>query len=585
MAIIDKPFEAYRGDEDYIFVSYAHLNSNQVYPDLELLRSGGFNVWYDEGISPGSRWTTELADAIEHCTLFIAFLSPAAVASENCSNEIEFAVSRRCPILVVHTEETEVPSGLELSLGGRQALLKYALPAETYSQRLQESASTLAQGGDPHIPRKSTRSAPHPMWLAVLGVVVAGAVYLTTLFDLPPQAELRLAIAVRPFDIGISGQSEDSRFFAAGIADDLVMRLGHWRTLPVIARSASFSPDVPTDPLAAGQVLNTRYLVEGNVVGTQDAIKLSVYLVDAVDGRNVWSKEYDYDIDEALRVQSNIADSIVTQINPALIAAESQRALRADPANLDAWSAAMRGWWHLNTESSEGLTEAQAWFARAAELDPTWSWPHSAQALASYRAVINGWSPDMRASVGVLIQSANKAVQLDSQDAFAHHALGHAYAVQGQVDQSLGALQRGVELSPNDPMANGCYAMQLAASARTEEALKVIDHATAISPEDPWQHRFALVRARAHFAAANYPISEQWALRSLQLRPTTGAFLHSVAAPALGDGLDRARSRTDDARMTRALPPLAGVENSFKQTTDASYVARLIDGLRQAGFE
>ena len=59
----------------------------------------------------------------------------------------------------------------------------------------------------------------------------------------------------------------------------------------------------------------------------------------------------------------------------------------------------------------------------------------------------------------LLLEDANGA-----RDAFAHHALGHAYAMQGQIESSLDALQRGVELAPFDPMANGCYAMQLAAS-------------------------------------------------------------------------------------------------------------------------
>jgi tetratricopeptide (TPR) repeat protein len=191
----------------------------------------------------------------------------------------------------------------------------------------------------------------------------------------------------------------------------------------------------------------------------------------------------------------------------------------------------------------------------------------------------------MRASVGQLIQAADKAVQLDAQDAFAHHALGHAYAMQGQIEPSLEALARGVELAPNDPMANGCYAMQLAASARAAEALEVIGRVMAISPEDPWQHRFTLVRARAHFVNAEYPDSEEWAMRSLQLRPTQGAFLHSVAAPAMGDGLERAKERTEQGRARQPLPPLAGIRKSFLRATDPEYVDRLVEGLRRAGFE
>jgi len=387
MADPTRPFEAYRGDEDFIFVSYAHADATTVYPDLVGLKDAGFNIWYDEGISPGSRWTAELADAIENCTLFIAFLSPNAVASENCTNEVEFAVGRKRPILVVHTEPLEMPGGLELSLGGRQAIMKADLGSEAYQTRLTETAATLIKGGDPFVPRtqpsaqESGRSSGRPMMLAAAIVLMAGLVYLATLFDTapaPPPSDLRLAIAVRPFETGEdrgtaststgANTGTDNRFFADGIADDLVMRLGHWRTLPVIARGSSFAADLPPDPVAAGAALNARYLVEGSVTTDTtrglESIKLAVYLVDAASGRNVWSEEYVHSLDEAIAVQSEIADSIVTQINPALISAETRRAVRADPANLDAWSAAMRGWWHLNTETQEGLTEAQVWFEK-----------------------------------------------------------------------------------------------------------------------------------------------------------------------------------------------------------------------------
>ena len=38
-------------------------------------------------------------------------------------------------------------------------------------------------------------------------------------------------------------------------------------------------------------------------------------------------------------------------------------------------------------------------------------------------------------------------------------------------------------------------------------------------------------------------------------------------------------------RALRPLPPLAGIEQNFKRSTDLDYVARLIDGLRRGGFE
>ena len=43
--------------------------------------------------------------------------------------------------------------------------------------------------------------------------------------------------------------------------------------------------------------------------------------------------------------------------------------------------------------------------------------------------------------------------------------------------------------------------------------------------------------------------------------------------------------RVETAKAERTLPPLAGIEQSFKRSTEPNYVARLIDGLSRAGFE
>ena len=49
---MNRPFPAYKGDEPFIFVSYAHADAEQVYGELQSLHDQGFNVWYDDGISP-----------------------------------------------------------------------------------------------------------------------------------------------------------------------------------------------------------------------------------------------------------------------------------------------------------------------------------------------------------------------------------------------------------------------------------------------------------------------------------------------------------------------------------------------------
>lgn len=51
---MERPFPAYKGNQPYVFVSYAHDDAELVYPEIHRLREAGFNIWYDEGISPGA---------------------------------------------------------------------------------------------------------------------------------------------------------------------------------------------------------------------------------------------------------------------------------------------------------------------------------------------------------------------------------------------------------------------------------------------------------------------------------------------------------------------------------------------------
>ena len=46
----------YNGTENYVFVSYAHKDSDTVLPYIEAMKQNGFRVWYDRGIEAGTEW-------------------------------------------------------------------------------------------------------------------------------------------------------------------------------------------------------------------------------------------------------------------------------------------------------------------------------------------------------------------------------------------------------------------------------------------------------------------------------------------------------------------------------------------------
>ena len=86
---------AYEGNKPYIFVSYAHKDSDFVQPIIAELFEKKYRVWYDEGIAPGSEWPKNIADHLNNCEGVIAFVSEASINSKNCENEVVRATEKQ----------------------------------------------------------------------------------------------------------------------------------------------------------------------------------------------------------------------------------------------------------------------------------------------------------------------------------------------------------------------------------------------------------------------------------------------------------------------------------------------------------
>ena len=63
---------SYKGDQPYIFISYAHKDGDSVYPIIDRMQRDGYRTWFDEGIDPGTEWDETIAQSINQCGYFIA---------------------------------------------------------------------------------------------------------------------------------------------------------------------------------------------------------------------------------------------------------------------------------------------------------------------------------------------------------------------------------------------------------------------------------------------------------------------------------------------------------------------------------
>lgn len=116
----------------FVFISYAHVDSKTVLPIIDAMKKRGINIWYDNGIEAGSEWPEYIAMKVNFCTKFVSFISEAYLSSQNCTRELNFAVSRRKELLSVYLEDVNLSLGIEMQLGTYQAIFKYRF--STYEQ-------------------------------------------------------------------------------------------------------------------------------------------------------------------------------------------------------------------------------------------------------------------------------------------------------------------------------------------------------------------------------------------------------------------------------------------------------------------
>ena len=122
--------KAYTGKEKYIFISYSHRDTNQVYPIITRLAEKGYRVWYDSGIDPGTEWDENIAEHINECGYFIAFISSNYLGSNNCKDELNYARDLEKERLIVYLEDVTLPSGMAMRINRLQSLFRYAYSDE-----------------------------------------------------------------------------------------------------------------------------------------------------------------------------------------------------------------------------------------------------------------------------------------------------------------------------------------------------------------------------------------------------------------------------------------------------------------------
>jgi TolB-like protein/lipoprotein NlpI len=413
------------------------------------------------------------------------------------------------------------------------------------------------------VSRDSHERARAPAPAAVENTVISSAP-ATAPFNPPLHS-----IAVLPF-VNLSGDASQD-YFSDGLTEELLNSLAQINGLQVAARTSSFSFKEHPDIATVAHKLNVGAVLEGSVRRSADTVRVTAQLINAVTGFHLWSKTYDRDLGDVLKLQTEIATTVASALKVTLLGDEAEKIELGgtrNPAAFDAYLRASKA--HLDYKNAEELQAAVAGFAEAIRLDANYARAYAARsrALASFAKNF---------ARGASMASVNRDVEVDARKALAlapdlglgHRALAQAFigahdlaradqeyeraialepgnsliladygtfaVCMGHTEAGLKALRHALALDPLNVRVYNDLSLGLILSRRQDEALRVLGNGRAVTPDDP----FILVNTGiAHYLLGNYPAARTSCEQIDQTHPPFAFYCLAMTYDKLGRHAD-----------------------------------------------
>ena len=404
--------------------------------------------------------------------------------------------------------------------------------------------------------------------------------------DAPPRAlpvPDRPTIAVLAFD-NMSGDGKQE-YFSDGISEDIITALSRVRWFFVIARNSSFiykGRSVHISQVA--EELGVRYVVEGSVRKEGGRVRITAQLNDVATGSHIWAEHYDRDLTDVFAVQDEITDAIVAAIEPQIYAAENFRARRKPPNSLGAWDLVMRALAHYWRVTQPDHLAAQELLQQAIAIDPHYGQALSLLATSHMFGVHLGWA-DIVTAAPLAERAALAAIDADSEDAWAHTALGSVCFSTRRLGDSLAEFELALQLNPNFSLAQGYYALALSYDGRWQDSYEAAQRAIRLSPRDPSLAIYYGIAAYAQFVGRNYHEAIALSREAIRQRgDLTGAYRVLTVAAGMTGQTEVAAAALQELRRVQPNISLAWIANQLPWKLDSDR-EHYLEGFRRAGLE
>ena len=350
------------------------------------------------------------------------------------------------------------------------------------------------------------------------------------------------SIAVLPL-VNTSGDAANDYFFD-GLSEELIAVLAKIPGLKIIGRSSSFLfKGKSDDSRTIGEKLGVTNLLEGSVRKQGDRVRIVAELINAADGRALWSETYDRELKDVFAVQSEIATAVTDQLKIKLLGAPAKSDAAPSNNNLAAYNALQQGTFYFRLSTEEGTRKATEFYGEAIRLDPRYALAY-AQLSAAWRQLAATWlgGAEANEAYAKARNAAQTALSLAPDLAAAHEALGFVLVTPDLDFAAAEAEFRKAEkLAPADAGPKFALSFLFAVQGRLAEAENIMRQTL---PLDPLGVTRYLNLARILIAGGRYDEAEAALRKAIELQPaaarlhaylTTLDVLRGNAAAALRD--------------------------------------------------
>ena len=469
-----------------VFLSYAREDAAKAKSLARALERAGHGVWWDRHIRGGSQFAGAIEQALRNADAVLVLWSKTSVdspwvrdeASEGRDSDRLVPVvldGSRPPIGFRQYQSIDVSGwngkGEPKQFGELLSAIsdKAEAPADPDGAREQIPDAAATKSGKPF------RITAAIIALAALAVLVIGG-WLYTSRD--SAAAETPTIAVLPFaDLSPGG---DKAYFAEGVAEAILSMLAREPGLNVIGRTSSWQfKDRSADLGAIREALGVTHVLEGSARTSGDQLRMSVRLLDASTGRQIWAEDYQRRMSNIFAVQDEIGRAVAERLKGTLaVAVRSERQV----TKVDTYALYLAARAEMRERKAPNLRKALELAKQVIAADPNYAPGHAifAEILWLLSDRIYGNIP--RGQIEALARPhAMRAIRLAPRSAEGYAALGAIY-VWDKPQAAVEPLRRAISLDPSRGELRLWLALAYGELGRNEEALQQYRAVTEMEP-------------------------------------------------------------------------------------------------------